>query len=410
MEDTLRMILEQPNSEMAAREFREWLRMRTRAALLEVVEEEVTALCGPHHHPLEETGCYRAGNAPSSVYLGGERHGLKKPRVRRKRAGGSEEVLLRSWAMARDPVEWEDAMMRATLCGVSCRNVAKLRESEIRGESRSSLSRLWQRKAAALVDEVQQSDLSDIDLLALMIDGVVLCKNLVATVALAIDIQGRKRILGFQVGASENAEVCSDLLENLQRRGLTAARNRKLLAILDGSAALQKAVLKHFPGTLVQRCLVHKERNIRGYLSARHWKESARLFKTLRNAQGEEDALDAANEIECFLRKRNANALASLEEAGEDLLTLFRLEVPNTLHVTLLSTNAIENSFKNLRRHIGRVARWRQETDQADRWLASGLKLAEKTFRRIKGYADIPHLIKALEEAKRKEKAAEEAA
>ncbi len=184
----------------------------------------------------------------------------------------------------------------------------------------------------------------------------------------------------------------------------------ELLAILDGSAALQKAVLKHFPGTLVQRCLVHKERNIRGYLSARHWKESARLFKTLRNAQGEEDALDAANEIECFLRKRNANALASLEEAGEDLLTLFRLEVPNTLHVTLLSTNAIENSFKNLRRHIGRVARWRQETDQADRWLASGLKLAEKTFRRIKGYADIPHLIKALEEAKRKEKAAEEAA
>lgn len=96
--------------------------------------------------------------------------------------------------------------------------------------------------------------------------------------------------------------------------------------------------------------------------------------------------------------------LQSFEEAGEDLLTLFRLNVPNTLHVSLLSTNCIENAFKNLRRHIGRVCRWRHETKQADLWVSSGLALAAKGFRRIRGYQDIPKLIEALEKSMRKQK------
>ena len=396
MEHTLLEILEQRDSGVAGEQLRKWLRHQTRAALLEIVEEEVRLLCGPKHTRDKEGACYRAGSAPSSVYVDGRREKLKRPRVRRATGHGSEEQALKSWRAAQDPEEWEKAMMRAILCGVSCRGMGKLRESEVLGESKSSISRMWQRKAACLVEEMQQADLSEVDLLVLMLDAVVLCKDLVATVALAVDTTGRKHILGFRVGSSENREVCRDLLSNLKRRGLKVAEERRLLAVLDGSQALEKALLEAYPTTLIQRCLVHKERNIRGYLSKRHWKELAVLFRRLRHSQGEEAALEAARALEAFLADKNAQAHASLAETGEGLLTIFRLGVPNSLHVSLLSTNAIENAFKNLRRHIGRVARWREETDQADIWLASGLTLAQQTFRRIKGYAEIPALIEAL--------------
>jgi hypothetical protein len=85
------------------------------------------------------------------------------------------------------------------------------------------------------------------------------------------------------------------------------------------------------------------------------------------------------------------------EEAGPELLTLARLEITNELSVSLLSTNCIENVFKNLRRHIGRVSRWRESTDQADRWLATGFILTQQGFHRIKGYSKLPELVLALE-------------
>jgi hypothetical protein len=72
------------------------------------------------------------------------------------------------------------------------------------------------------------------------------------------------------------------------------------------------------------------------------------------------------------------------------------LDVPNTLHRNLLSTNAIENSFRNTRNKLGRVTRFRAETDQATRWLSFALLEVEKGFRRISGYKDLPELIAAL--------------
>ena len=215
----------------------------------------------------------------------GRRESLRRPRVRRQlEDGSSEEALLESWKLARDPGEWEDATMRAILCGVSTRKVAALRESEVRGESKSSLSRLWQKKAAALSEEMGKSDLGGFDLLVLTVDAVVLSGGLLATVALGIDSEGGKKVLGFRVGSSENAQVCGDLLSDLLRRGLKVAPQRLLLAVLDGSAALKNGVLREFPGALIKRCLVHKERNIRGYLPRKHWVELAKLFQKLRQS------------------------------------------------------------------------------------------------------------------------------
>ena len=185
-------------------------------------------------------------------------------------------------------------------------------------------------------------------------------------------------------------------MSSLAARGLTVPADRDLLAVLDGSDALRSALLTHYPTAQVQRCLVHKERNLRGYLSKRHWSELARLFDLLRKAQGGEQAAEKAKAIRMFLQDKNAQARESFEEAGDDLLRLFRLEVPNSLHRTLLSTNSIENVFKNLRRHLGRVCCWRENTDQADRWMASGLALAQRGFRRISGHEDLSELAAAL--------------
>jgi putative transposase len=380
----------------SAEQFRTHIRVSVREALKSIFEEEIRVLCGSRYHP-DEGPCRRAGSAPSYVITEGGRERMQRPRVRREHSDGStEEVTLKSWKLAQSPDEWECAMMRAILCGVSTRGCKRLRAEELAGEGRSSISRLWQRKAAELVERMQQSDLSGIDLVVLMLDAVVLSKRAVATVALGIDASGTKHVLGFRVGSSENQEVCRDLLGNLSRRGLRVPPDRYLLAVLDGSRALENALLEVFPKTLIQRCLVHKERNLKGYLSTRHWPEINRLFNRLRHAQGSEAAREALGEIEAFLADKNQQARESLQEAGEQLLTLLELEVPNTLNRSLLSTNCIENLFKNLRRHIGRVCRWREETDQAHRWLASGLTLACEGFRKISGHQEMLLLIKAL--------------
>lgn len=376
---------------------REHLRASAREALKEIFEQEIRSLCGERYHP-EGGDCRRAGTAPSYVMTDARREAMDRPRVRRERPDGmTEEVQLKSWKMAQSAHQWEAAMMRAVLCGVSTRGCKRLRPDDLVGESSSSISRLWQRKAAELVERVQQSDLSGIDPVVLMLDGVVLSKGAIATVALGIDASGSKHVLGFRVGSSENQEVCRDLLSNLTRRGLRAPASRYLLAVLDGSQALENALLEVFPKTLIQRCLVHKERNLKGYLSTRHWSEINRLFERLRKSQGTEAAEEALAEIEVFLRDKNQQARESLEEARHHLLTLLDLDVPNTLNRSLLSTNCIENLFKNLRRHIGKVCRWREDTDQADRWLASGLILASEGFRKISGHREIPALIVALE-------------
>jgi hypothetical protein len=115
---------------------------------------------------------------------------------------------------------------------------------------------------------------------------------------------------------------------------------------------------------------------LRGYLPKQHWTELAGLFQRLRRSEGPDAAKEAVDDIERFLANKNAQARASFEKAGSELLTLLRLDVSNDLNISLLSTNCIENVFKNLRRHIGRVSRWRENTTQGYRWMASGPILA----------------------------------
>jgi transposase-like protein len=388
--------MEQADSKEAGTLLRAVLRSKMREALMEIFEEEVRGLCGPKHAPDCKSDYYRAGTSPAKVKLGDGEATIRRPRVRKSLGDASAEKHLASWKAASDPDAWEESLFRAVLCGVSTRSAKRLHESELKGLSKSSISRMWATKAKTLVDEMLGRDLSQLDIVVLMLDGIHLCNGLCSVAAIGVDRSGAKHVLGFRIGSSENAEACRDLVVDLHRRGLRPIEGKRFLAVLDGSKALKNALLELYPDALTQRCLVHKERNLKGYLSKRHWADLGRLFKRLRRSEGKEDALERLADIEAFLQGKNGEALNSLQEAGEDLIAFFALEVPSTLNRSLLSTNAIENAFLNLRRHIGRVCRWRSNTDQADRWVASGLYLSEKTFHRIPGCNDMDKLEAAL--------------
>ena len=389
--------LGQVSSDSASEVFRDHLRGLVRQMISDVMAEEVTELCGAKHRPSDDGDGFRSGSSPGRVIYEGRREEIQRPRVRQRTDDGSTcEVPLATYQAASCPEQLRDSIVSALVAGVSTRDVAGVVPDNAPGVGKSNVSRHWQSVGHKFVDELRGKELSEKDWVILMLDGIRLSKEQLAIVAIGITSDGHKHVLDFDLGSTENAEVCRALMRRLIQRGFHC--DQRLLAVLDGSEALRSVVKEFFEDAVVQRCLVHKERNIRSKLSRRHWGELARLFKRLRKVQGKQAAEEVVQELVAFLRPLNAEALKSLREAGEDLIALHSLEVPNTLHRNLLSTNAIENSFRTTRRKLGRVTRFRAETDQATRWLAFALTEVDKGFRRISGYADLPKLIEALKQ------------
>ncbi len=397
-DSNLLQTLGQVSSESASSVFRDHLRGLVRQMISDVLAEEVAELCGPKHQPVEGD-LFRSGSSAGRVIYEGQREEIVRPRVRRRNENGStSEVQLTTYQAACCPNQLRDSIVTALASGVSTREVSKVQSEKAPGVSKSNVSRHWQSVGHKFVDQLRSHDLSEEDWGILMLDGIHLSKEQTAIVAIGITSDGYKHVLDFDLGSTENAEVCRALMRRLMKRGFQCGR--RLFTVLDGSNALRSVVKEFFEDAVIQRCLVHKERNIRAKLSKRHWGELARLFRRLRKVQGKQAAEEVVTELIDFLTPLNAEALKSLHEAGEDLIALQSLNVPNTLHRNLLSTNAIENSFRNTRRKLGRVTRFRAETDQATRWLAFALTEVEKGFRRISGYADLSKLTKALQQPK----------
>jgi putative transposase len=170
-------------------------------------------------------------------------------------------------------------LVRAVIAGASGRDMESV-HPDSPNTSRSSVSRLWKKEGIKLVARLRERNVSNQEWLVLMLDGIRLSKDQLAVVAIGVASDGTKHVLDFELGSSENFEICRDLVSRLVSRGFEAKQG--LLAVLDGAAALKKAVLSFFEDVVIQRCLVHKERNIRGRLSKRHWGELTRLFKRLR--------------------------------------------------------------------------------------------------------------------------------
>ncbi len=386
--------LSQAGDSEAGAAFDDFMHSVARTAFMDVMFKEVEILCGKAYHPLEGSDHQRAGSAPGRYFFGTEEFAIQRPRVRSHKGGKSKEVNLRSYEAAGKRDSLHDAMLRAFMAGVPSREQARV-FNNASGTSPGEVSRLWEREGLRCIEQVRGRDLSLEDYVILMLDGIWLCDDLCVVVALGITLDGEKHILDFQVGSSENHEVCTDLLTRIEDRGFKP--KRRLLVVQDGSKALRSGVRKKWPDAIIQRCLIHKERNIKGYLSRRHHGELKRLFDRLRKAEGLGAAEDCLKELRTFLKGKNAQALVSLEEAGEELLAVHRLGAPSTLNKTLLNTNCIENPFRNVRAKLRRVSRWRPETQMASKWMAYALLEAERGFRRVTGYAALPKLANILQ-------------
>jgi transposase-like protein len=235
--------------------------------------------------------------------------------------------------------------------------------------------------------------LGELDLCVVMIDGIVFREHCVL-LALGIGSDGSKHALGLREGTTENAGVAKALLGELIGRGLRT--DRRLLFVIDGARALRKAITETFGGAaLVQRCQVHKLRNVLEHLPERMCPSIA---KAMHQAWSASDAKLARRQLErlaASLQKQHPSAAASLREGLDETLTLQRLEIRDALYRTVRSTNAIENLNGGVARYTRNGKRWRGG-HMILRWVAAALAEVQRGFRRIRGHDHLPKLVAAL--------------
>jgi transposase-like protein len=367
-----------------------------------MLEQDRVELCGPRYAHDLERGAYRAGSAPGELAMGGRRVSMLRPRVR---TVAGDEVELPSWRRFADADPLTPRAVDQVLVGVSTRKYARSLEPlpmEIvsRGTSKSAVSRRFVAGTARQVGEMMSIDLSRLDLAAIMIDGIHVDEHVVL-VALGIDTLGHKHVLGMREGATENATACTALLADLQSRGLRT--DRAILVVIDGSKALAKAVRDVFGDrALVQRCQVHKRRNVEDQLPERMKQPiGASISKAYQSADPER-AKRILVGLARQLERQHPSAAASLREGLDETLTVLRFDLVASLARTLATTNPLENLNNQLRRITRNVKRWR-DGSMVVRWIGAALQEAAKGFRRLRGYKGMPTLVAALraQDAKR---------
>ncbi len=226
-----------------------------------------------------------------------------------------------------------------------------------------------------------------------MIDGIEVAGScLVAAVVITTD--GRKVPVGLYLGDTENKTVVTDLLADLCARGLSV--DGGLLVVIDGAKALAAGVRKVFGDhALVQRCTLHKRRNVAGYLPKDLAERVDRRLALAFNHPDPEVGLTRARAIAAELDRDHADAAASLREGLEDMFTVRRLGVSGRLAKTLTNTNCIESMISVARTVMANVKRWK-DGSMKKRWVAAGMVEAERSFRRVKGCKEMPVLVAAL--------------
>src|SRR2546425_299322 len=360
-----------------------------------MLEEDRTAICGPRYQHQVDRDSGRAGTTESTVVLGGRKVQIRRPRVR---AGKTEVPLPTSEAMAHtDPLNRRigEPMLRGAATRRYARSLEPLPAAiRSRGTSKSSVSRRFVARTTVQVTAWQTASLEALDLVAIFIDGVVFAEHCLV-VALGIDATGQKHPLGLWDGSTENATVCQGLLSHLQSRGLRT--DRSVLVILDGSKALRSAVDHTFGrAACVQRCQVHKTRNVLEYLPDRQrpW-----VHAILRRAYSNEDPAKARRLLEDLARRVGdefPSAAESVREGLDETLTVLRLPLSQRLRRSLATANPNEKLMSRARPVHRHVKRWRNGKMMI-RWMTAAVFEAAKGFRRVKGCKDLPALVTALQ-------------
>lgn len=361
----------------------------------ELMQQEVSKLCGANHERKNDELHWRGGSEPMNLVLNGAKYKTKRPRVR----SGSGEVGLEIVDKLRNQDVLDQQMLNSMIHGVSTRNYDQVINgfADRTGTSKSSVSRAFSRASQKDLDELNSSDLSKYSFIGLMIDGVEFAGSTVV-VAMGITHDCRKEPVGLIEGDTENHVIVKALLSNLLERGFKL-HCAKLLAVLDGSKALRKAVLKVFGGrVIIARCWIHKLRNLWKYLPEEHHATAKWRMKKLMGLARYEDAKKELVSFKAWLSTISHDATRSLVEAGEDLITVIKLGIPPLLRKTLSSTNAIESLLSIVRDHTDRVKNWKSDKNrtQVKRWIASTIQARRKRLNRLHGYKEVQSLIDAL--------------
>jgi putative transposase len=366
--------------------------------LTELMEEEVEDVVGPKGKWNPERTAVRHGHEDGEVTLGGRRVEVKRPRVRT--AEGEAEVPLVTYEHFADRNPLGRVVLERMLAGVSTRRYRRTQEpvgeeveTNARSTSKSAVSRTFVERTRSALAELMSRQLADLRLAVMMLDGLEL-KGRMMIVALGITTEGIKIPLGLWEGSTENATVATALLSDLVERGLDPEQG--MLFVLDGSKALRKAVRSVFGEVPVQRCIRHKERNVMHHLPER---DRPAIKTRLRRAWAQTDydrALEQLQRLSDELEHTHPGAAGSLREGMEETLTVIRLGIKGKLKRTLESTNPAESMIDTVRTTQRNVKNW-SSGEMGLRWTSAGMLEAEKQFRKVIGYLDLPRLAVAIE-------------
>ncbi len=366
--------------------------------LVEVMmQAQRVQIAGADYEPAAE-GLKKWGWQEGSVYCGSQKLKVEHPRLRNSEG----EMTLPIYERLKKPGEFSEEMLVRAMRGLSGRKYRETVEeiSQGFGISPSSISKRLVEATAGKLRELRERDLKDFEAFAIFLDTVHRGGS-AFVVALGIDILGGKRVLGFWEGATEHQEVAKSLFSDLESRGLRLTD--EIIFVTDGGGGIIRALKDRFRENLIhQRCTIHKDRNLQRHLPKRYRKECHRRFAYALALKDYSEARKALNDLETWLGQINESAAESLREAKEQILTLHRLEVPGLLRRTLHSTNPIESMFATVRDCESNIKRYRS-SKMSQRWLGAVLIHAEESFRTVKGYQEIPKVIRKIKQAQNRE-------
>ncbi len=367
------------------------------AVMQALFEAEIAEVAGPKGKHDPNRAAVRHGSGRGSVTLGGRRVAVDRPRARTL---DGHEVALASYTHFGAEDVLTRVVMERMLAGVATRRHARVAEpvgtqvdKEAKSTSRSAISRRFVQQTETALGQLMARDLAGEDIKVLMLDGEHMAERCVV-VALAVTADGTKKPIGLWDGSTENKTVVRSLLADLVDRGLTV--DDGLLVVIDGAKALSAAVREVFGAkALIQRCTLHKRRNVADHLPDKEqaWVD-AKLVKAFAHPDPD-TGLANAKSLAAQLDKNYPSAAASLREGLEEMFTVARLGIDGRLAKTLTTSNPIESMISIARTTNRNVTRWR-DGQMVLRWTAAGMLNAERSFRRIKGYKQMPELVDAL--------------
>lgn len=338
---------------------------------------------------------YRHGHEPGFVCWSGRKVRMRKPRLRSK---SSQELPLERYQVFQQNSSMQAAVARLLIRHCSTRDYAGAIDQCLKGYGikKSSVSRHWKAATQKELQKLLEAPLPS-NLVALLLDGQHF-KDQCVIVALGVDEHGIKHVLGLWHGATENSTVVKKLLEELIERGLPT--DRTVLVVIDGAKALRRAVGDVLgDNALVQRCRIHKQRNVLDHLPEEVKGKAGWRLKAAWALSEPAQAYKELKSIARWLDDISPAAARSLEEGLEETLTLQRLGVNDELLKSFSSTNLIESCFSRTEHWTRRVKRWR-DAKMILRWAGAALLVAQAGFRRVRGYRRLPKLIAAFETKK----------